>query len=262
MRIACVQTKPRLGKVRENISKIAAFVRAADADILVFPELATSGYAFASRSDAAVCAEEAKSARSVKAVSAALKRSPASAAIFGFVEKSGNRIYNSAATIGADGLIGVYRKIHLFNREYEIFAPGNRPFKVYEVGGTRVGVMICFDWIYPESARTLALMGADVICHPANLVLPWCRKAMLTRSIENGVFTATANRIGSEGRGESALEFTGGSQITSPRGELLARASEDREEIIYAEIDAESARVKKLNEYNDLFAGRRTRFYL
>jgi len=121
--------------------------------------------------------------------------------------------------------------------------------------------MICFDWIFPEAARVLALKGAEVICHPANLVLPWCQRAMVTRSIENRVFIVTANRIGGEKREGRELKFTGGSQITSPVGELLCQASEEGEEVGVVDIDPSIAKDKAITEENDLFSDRRPELY-
>jgi len=105
--------------------------------------------------------------------------------------------------------------------------------------------------------RTLALKGADIVAHPANLVLPYAPRAMPIRSLENRVFSITANRIGEE-RG---LRFIGMSQINSPRAEILLRASEDKEEVGVVEINIEEARNKRLNEFNDIFKDRRPEHY-
>ena len=101
----------------------------------------------------------------------------------------------------------------------------------------RVGMMICFDWIFPETARCLALAGAQILAHATNLVMPYCQSAMLTRCIENRVFAVTANRIGEEDRAGTRIAFTGRSQITGHTGERLAQASHDGEEVISAELD-------------------------
>jgi len=125
-----------------------------------------------------------------------------------------------------------------------------------------VGVMICFDWIMPEVARTLALKGADIIAHPSNLVLPYCPAAMITRSVENRVFTVTCNRVGVEERVRGArLEFIGTSQVVSPRGEVLARAGRRGESVSVVEIDPVEARDKRVTPANDLFRDRRPRLY-
>jgi predicted amidohydrolase len=122
--------------------------------------------------------------------------------------------------------------------------------------------MICFDWWFPEAARTLALNGADIICHPANLVLPDCQKAMVTRSLENAVYTVTANRVGSESRGgKEELVFTGGSQVLAPNGERLLGLSKEKEEISAVQIDVKKARDKSITSFNDRFKDRRPEFY-
>ena len=92
-------------------------------------------------------------------------------------------------------------------------------------------MMICFDWIFPETARLLALAGADVIAHPSNLVLDWCQTAMVTRCLENNIFSVTANRYGTEKRTGTSLTFTGGSRICAPRGQVLADAAESGDEL-------------------------------
>ena len=152
-------------------------------------------------------------------------------------------------------------QIHLFHEEKQIFAPGNLPLEIIDYRGFRLGMMICFDWIFPELTRCLALMGAQIVCHPANLVLPYCQEAMRTRSIENRIFTVTANRIGEEARGEDKLIFTGQSQFTNNRGEVIYRASPDKEEVHCADIDIGEADNKKIDGLNDLFRDRRVDFY-
>jgi predicted amidohydrolase len=171
------------------------------------------------------------------------------------------RIFNSAVAVDRDGFKGLYRKIHLFNREKEWFAPGDSGFVVLPLAGARVGLMICFDWIFPESARTLALLGAQVIAHPANLVLPFCQAAMVTRAVENRVFTITANRIGTEERGGATLTFTGGSRVVAPDGTVLADAPADSAHAAVAEIDPVRADDKRATPKNDLFEDRRVEFY-
>lgn len=117
--------------------------------------------------------------------------------------------------------------------------------------------MICFDWFFPESARTLALKGAEIIAHPANLVMPYAPRAMPIRALENRVYTITADRVGEE-RG---LKFIGKSLIASPKAEVLSIASETEEEIGVVEIDLNLARNKRLNDMNDIFKDRREEYY-
>jgi predicted amidohydrolase len=122
----------------------------------------------------------------------------------------------------------------------------------------KIGMIVCFDWIFPEVTRILALKGAQVICQPANLVFPLCQKTMVVRAIENRVFTVTANRIGSEQRqGKKHLIFTGLSQVINPEGNCLFQLSPDREEAYVAEIDPDRALDKMFTEYNNLMEDRR-----
>ena len=133
--------------------------------------------------------------------------------------------------------------------------------KVQDYNGVKLGLIVCFDWFFPESIRVLAIQGAQIICQPANLILPWCQRAMEIRSLENRVFTITANRYGSEVRGNYSFTFTGRSQITSPSGEVLIKAPEEGDAVTVIEIDPADALNKQINEHNDLFKNRRTELY-
>ena len=182
--------------------------------------------------------------------------------VAGLPEADGGRFYNSAVLIGPAGFIGVYRKTHLFFEETLYFSPGETGFPVWDIGLARVGLLVCFDWIFPEAARTLALKGAEILCHPSNLILPHCPDAMVTRCLENRVFSITANRIGAEQRGEGGrLGFIGRSEVVSPDGRVLHRASSDQEDLAVIEIDPTEARNKNINTFNDLLRDRRPDLY-
>jgi predicted amidohydrolase len=123
-------------------------------------------------------------------------------------------------------------------------------------------MMICFDWVFPEAARTLVLRGAQILAHPSNLVLPgFCQAAMRTRCLENGVFAVTANRWGEDRRPHGKLRFTGLSQVTGPRGEVLARGPAARTALKVVAIDAGRTRGKSLTARNHLLRDRRPEFY-
>ncbi len=157
--------------------------------------------------------------------------------------------------------MSTYRKLHLFQEEKRWFSPGDRPFEVITIDDARIGIMICFDWIFPEACRTLALRGADIICHPANLVLPLCPDAMVTRCIENRVFAVTADRTGTETRGDRSLRYIGRSQVINPAGKRLLVSGEEAEELMEIEIDHLGARNKSILSLNDLFGDRRPEMY-
>lgn len=260
MKIGAIQLKPLFGEVDRNLELARSLIMKSDADLLVLPELFNTGYVFTSREEAISLSEQIPQGGTTHMLCDVAKEK----GIFiagGLAEKDGEGIFNSAVLVSPDGYIGRYRKVHLFFEEKLWFDPGDEGFRVYDTGACRVGIMICFDWFFPESMRALSLMGADIICHPANLVMSFCQDAMKTRCLENHVFAITANRTGTESRGGRSLYFTGKSQITGPDGRVLFRAGEDSEEAGTAEIDVKSARDKKINEYNDLFSDRRTDFY-
>src|SRR5262249_11399918 len=131
------------------------------------------------------------------------------------------------------------------------------PWPVFRCGPARVGILICFDWRFPEAARSVALRGADVIAHPSNLVLPHCQESMRTRALENRVFAATANRVGEDARpGGLRLGFTGKSQVVDPQGDVLWRAGGRAPAGRLVELDLELARDKRVTKRNDLFLDR------
>lgn len=158
-------------------------------------------------------------------------------------------------------MVYTYRKIHLFNREKFYFDPGDKPLAVSTIKDTKIGIMVCYDWIFPEVARSLAILGAEVICQPANLVLSYCQNVMLTRCLENRVFSVTANRIGEENFEHDSLEFTGQSQIVAPNGDLLYRADSKKELIYIHDIEQKDASNKNITKFNNIFDDRRPNFY-
>jgi len=260
MKIGFVQFNPAFGEVDKNLSSVASLIGSVEADLLVLPELFNTGYLFTSRKEVQDLAEEVPGGRTTEALSR-LAENTGVHIVAGVAERDGDRIYNAAVLVAPGGHVATYRKIHLFFEEKLWFHPGEEEPEVFEIGSCRVGVMVCFDWFFPETARVLALKGADVICHSANLVLPYCQDAMVTRCLENRVFAVTCNRTGSEERGGKRLVYTGRRQIVDPRGNVLYRAGRETDEVHVAEVDAAAARDKQLNEHNNLFADRRPRLY-
>ncbi|HHL40538.1 MAG TPA: acyltransferase [Deltaproteobacteria bacterium] len=260
MRAGFVQTSPRFGDVDRNVEDALRRIRRVEADLVVLPELFSTGYAFASGREARGLAHRVPGP--VTDALCAVAAEKGLHIVAGLAERAGRRVYNSAVLVGPDGLKALYRKAHLFRDETAVFSPGDTPFEVHDIGAAKVGLMICFDWIFPEAARTLALRGAEILCHPSNLVLPYCPAAMVTRCIENRVFAVTANRVGSEERsGAGELRFIGKSQVVAPDGSVLVRASSTRPETRIVEVDPALARHKKITPVNDLFADRRRDLY-
>jgi predicted amidohydrolase len=262
--IAAMQTSPRHGDVPANLARIAELAEPVTAEVLVLPELASTGYFFTDPVDLAPMAEvagEGAFSRWMLDYAAARR----TVVVGGFAERDPEgRLYNAALIALPDGTWRVYRKTHLFYKERMVFEPGDTGFFVVEWEGVRYGTMICYDWRFPESTRTLALRGADVVLHPSNLVAAkalW-GPTMGTRSLENKVISVTANRCGDEEAGGELLHFSGESQITGMNGRPLAVAPAAEECVITAEVDPFATRNKSFNPYNDILADRRPELYL
>jgi len=261
MRAGVFQFNPVFGDKKANLDKIEQAVLKAEADIIVLPELCLSGYQFTSIDEVAALSDKIPESESIKRLAGISKKTGTYIAA-GFIEQQGDKFYNASVLTGPQGVSGVYRKVHLFFEEKEFFTPGDLGFPVFSIPGAKVGMMICFDWLFPEAARSLALNGADIILHPANLVLPYCQQAMITRCIENRVFAVTANRTGREKRGgKPELKFTGGSQIVDPKGNLLFRLGKETESVQIIEIDPSIAGNKMITDINDIFMDRRPDVY-
>lgn len=260
IRIAFVQGRPRFGRTEENLERGLALAATVEADLVVLPELWSSGYVFSSHAEVAALAEDARTGATARALVATAKREKRTY-VAGFPEVARGRYYNSAMLVGPSGVRAVYRKLHLFEREQEWFERGNLPFEVHRVGAAKLGLLICFDWRFPEAARALALMGADVIAHPSNLVFKGAQQAMLVRSLENRVYTVTANRTGTERRPGGTVPFTGRSQVVAPNGHVLARATRSEETALAADCDLARSRDKAFSSITHLIDNRRPEFY-
>jgi predicted amidohydrolase len=261
MRVAFVQTSPKFGEVEKNVGKAVKKIFSLNADLVVLPELFNTGYQFKSRAEAFRLSEKVPGGYTTQKLIGAAKEKK-TFIVAGLSERAGRMVYNSAVLVGPRGLVGLYRKAHLFWNEKGFFTPGNTPFEVYKIPGARVGIMICFDWLFPEAARTLAIKGADILCHPSNLVLPHCPEAMITRSIENRLFSITANRVGVEERVKGQrLRYIGQSQIVAPDGKVLYRAAKGGQEAKVVSIDPKRARNKKITPKNRILSDRREELY-
>lgn len=259
--IALAQYQPIRKNVSANIKKLQKLLNNIEADLIVLPELANTGYLYASQEDLRPYSEPNDG--SGPFLSALIDNAKQSGGVIvtGYSEIQGDAIFNSAAAVNNTGVIENYRKTHLYDNEKFLFQPGDSGFKVFEWRNVKIGMMICFDWIFPEASRTLALDGAQILAHPANLVLPYCQDAMVTRSIENGVFTITANRIGEEKEGDRRLKFTGASQMTAPSGAILYRGPETKTTVHITSVDPQLALDKKISDNNHLVDDRRPSLY-
>lgn len=254
-KVGFAQTKPILGKSEINSNAIIETIKSCNYDLLVFPELATCGYDFKTKNDIKRSSISIDSMFFEIIKEICMKKK--SGIVIGFAEKSNLKIYNSSVLINEKGKMYLYRKSHLFYNEKEIFEKGNTGFIIGKVNRLKIGQMICFDWFFPEAARTIALNGAHIIAHPANLVMPYCQNSMKTRTLENCIYAITSNRIGSEGD----YTFTGKSQITDYRGNVMKSGYGTKECTMFVEIDIKNAENKFLNRKNNIINDRRSDLY-
>jgi predicted amidohydrolase len=259
MKIGYIQNNPLFGEKEKNLASVGEMLEGVEADLIVLPELFATGYTFTSVEEVAALSEEAVGKTSDFLCRKSLETG--ATIVAGFIEREGDVCYNSSLIVSSGKIIGTYRKLHLFYKEKLYFTPGNRPLEVYPVNGIKIGIMICFDWIFPEVSRVLALQGAQIIAHPSNLVMPWCQQSMQTRCLENRVFAVTANRIGTERRGEDENTFTGGSQVVSSNGGIMVSAPADSPSADFIGIDPAMADNKMINPYNNVISDRRVEFY-
>ena len=245
VKIAGVQMDVKIACNKENLEKILEKTRVAagqGARLIVFPECALSGYMYNSCQEAALSAETipGPATESVAAVCRELEVY----VVFGLLERAGNKCYNSAVLIGPEGLAGRYRKNHLPCLGVDRYVdPGDGPFRVFPTAAGNIGLFICYDCTFPESARVMALEGADILVLPTNW--PQGRSkvpqyVIPARAFENKVHLIAVDRVGQE-RGAG---FLGLSKIVNAWGDTLAEAGPDEEEIIYGEVALSDAREK------------------
>jgi predicted amidohydrolase len=262
LKLAVVQFTPEFGEKQKNLSRMRELVEDVSADIIVFPELCTTGYFFQSR------AEVAKAAEPVDGPGGEFFRDMAreknAVIVAGFAERHQKHLYNACLIVVPEEKNPyVYRKTHLFYKEKACFDPGDSGFFVVadKKRDVRIGPMVCYDWRFPESARVLTLLGADLIVCPANLVTEAWRRVMPARAIENNVYLAVANRAGLEKRKDEELCFKGSSAIYDLSGQEITEAGEEKDEVLLAEIYPAKTRDKSFNAINDVLADRQPQHY-
>ncbi len=252
MKAGYYQFAPSLFDKRGNLEKVSEKLGTADADLIVLPEFFNTGYTFSSAEEAAVQAERIPGGETTELM-AAIARKKNMFICGGLPEDDGGVLYNSSVLVGPGGYIGKYRKVHLFYNEKKYFKRGDLGYPVFDMGGTKASMLICFDWFFPEAMRSCALSGAQVILHPTNLVMPYYQSASVTRALENRVFIILSNRYGKEENKGIVYNFTGASRIVTPTGDIIVSSPADKDDLRTAFIDPSLALNKKLNEMNDIF---------
>ncbi len=241
--VAVVQMQPALNEPEDNLIKISEWIEkiatAQKTDLIVFPELCTTGYECGVRFT--------ELAQRVPGPTVNLIAQRASEygvhVAFGLAskEKVESVLYDSAVLVGPDGdLIGEYRKMHLKGEERLAFRTGFK-LPVLEAGFGNIGLLIGWDLAFPEAARTYALEGAELLVVLANWEQPYSeewRTYLMARALENTCFVAAANRIGTD----ATYSFFGESQIIGPRGQVYAAMDEEIEGYAVARFDLDEVR--------------------
>lgn len=268
--VACVQMQPHVGHKADNVARSVQLIEraaAGGASLVVLPELSSSGYVFGSREEAFALAETVAEGEAVRAWSEAACRLRIHV-VAGMAERAGRKLYNTAVVLSPEGLLGVYRKLHLWGDEHLFFEPGDRGLPVFHTEIGRLAAVICYDGWFPEVYRALALKGADLVAVPTNWVpmpgqvheLPAMANMLtLAAAHSNGLNIACASRIGTE-RGQP---FIGQSLVVGADGWPIAGpASVNEEEILFARINLKTSRKsRQLNAFNDVLRDRREDVY-
>ena len=270
VRVACIQFEPKIGEKQRNVERSLELIAAAasrGAQLVVLPELCNTGYVFESRREAFGMAETIPDGSTVRAW-AESARSHGLYIVAGITELADQALFNSAAVVGPEGFVGVYRKNHLWGEENLFFEPGNLGVPVFRTPIGRIACAICYDIWFPEVFRLAALQGADILCVPTNWVpmadqpadLPVMANVLaMGGAHSNSIFVAAADRVGIE----REQPFIGNSLIVSCTGWPLAGpASRDGEEILFADVNLSDARRKRnWNAFNQVLRDRRTDVY-
>ncbi len=244
-KIAAVQMDCAFADKAKNLEAIRARLQEAanhGAKLVIFPECALPGYCFESKAEAAPNAEPIPGPSTQILASECAKLGVFM--VVGLLEKDGDRLFNAATLIGPAGIVANYRKVHLpFLGVDRFTTPGDQPFAVHDLGGLRIGINICYDGSFPEAARCLMLLGADLIVLPTNWptgAISTAKTLIPARALENHLYYAAVNRVGTE-RG---FQFIGMSRILNCTGEFLAVSDNAEPTILYADIDPAKARDK------------------
>lgn len=258
MKIAQLQFSPLLGEIEKNTTKVAELIcQCSGSQLIILPELSDTGYNFIDREHAILVSRPINDNPFVTMLLQQSKKLNTHI-VSGICEKTDDKLYNSSLLISPKGIIGKYSKIHLFMNEKDIFEEGDGELNIFEVDGHKIGMLVCFDYLFSDVWRILAQKGADIIAHPSNLVTFNAFKVVPALAIMNKLFIVSTNRIGTD-RG---LAFAGKSFLCNPSGDIISEASSQNEEILFSEIDPELSRNKMITARNHVFDDRRPGKYL
>lgn len=262
--VACQQLSPLIANLKHNIDlsvEAVSEASAAGGEVIVLPELITTGYAFESRAEAKSVAITPSHFIFEKWRKAA---GPGNCVVGGFVEDGpGDSVFNSLAIVGDDIPITIYRKLHLWDNEKNIFTPGSTPPPVVQTRFGMLGAIICYDLEFPELTRSMALRGTQLLLVPTNW--PSVKHPVGERPPEViiGMAAARVNRMAiaccDRGGTERGIEWSSGSSIISADGWVVADSFEST--LVLANLDLELAKDKQISDLNNLFGDLRGDIY-
>lgn len=257
-KVSIIQFQPAFCDTSATIRKLDPLIdKVTGSHLIILPELAGSGYNFTDKEQAMANAEMIDGKGTYQRFLVEKASQKEAFIVSGINEREGDNLFNSAILVSKDGIIGKYRKMHLFMKEKDIFQKGNAGLPVFDLGYFKIGIMICFDYLFPEPWRILAQKGADLVCHPSNLLTLNPHKCMPGLALMNRIYIATANRTGTE----NGLTFNGRSFFTDPYGNIAVMASPDQPDVISYEIDTDVSANKMITARNHAFDDRRPESY-
>lgn len=255
MKIGIGQFDCKFDDKKYNLRKVADIVNSKPADIWVFPEMAITGYMIQSTQELDYLAEDFSQSSSINQLTK-IAQDNNSVIVIGLPEKENGELFNTAVVVDNVGLLTKNQKSHLFLNEKKYFSSGRTGTTSFELDGIKIGLGVCYDYMFPEYWRKLALEGADLFINTANYVFRYGFYMMKARAIENGVFSACVNRVGEE-RGQI---FFGESELVDNRGKTVYQFG-NKEESKVLDIDPILSRDKNWNKMNNLFDDRREEIY-
>jgi beta-ureidopropionase len=236
VKIGFVQPKLKPNAALDNLERCIALASTLDRpDLVVFPELVNSAYGFKNRRELRDISEEIPTGPSTRRLQVASTEMEC-AIVTGLAERNGPLVHSSALVVDAGEFVGTYRKVHLYGRETQFFEPGRDLAEVYYLRKFRLAVQICLDLGFPEELGRLSRLGVQVVAHPANLSIAHSGPPQTIKAKENRAYVVTSNRVGEERAYSRPTTFTGESMILSPDLDILALASNDREEALEVDV--------------------------
>lgn len=253
-----LQFQPLLGENELNRRKVMELLdNAGKADLYVLPELSNSGYNFRNMEEAVDTSEPIDESPFIASLIEYAQRNR-SHVVAGINENDRGKLYNTVVVLGPDGIVGKYRKIHLFVNEKDFFEPGDLGLPIFDLGDYRIGIQVCFDYLFADPWRILAIKGADLICHPSNLITQNAYRTLPGHALMNRVFIITSNRFGTEGD----LAFCGRSVVHAPNGAVIMEAGPKEAGVSLITLDLNQARDKMVTSRNHAFNDRRPDQYV